>query len=119
NFLALFTVGTAVARTVGSGLIDVSIVTPSVILGGVLGAIAWHLITWYYGLPSSSSHALIGGYAGAAVAAAGPMAITWGRKWVETIAFIVVSPLLGMFFGFVLMTVTLWTFARVSRRPAE
>jgi inorganic phosphate transporter, PiT family len=119
NFMALFTVGTAVAKTVGSGLIDVSIVTPTVILGGLLGAIVWNLITWYYGLPSSSSHALIGGYAGAAVAAAGPAAITWGRKWVEMLAFIVISPVLGMFFGFLLMTITLWIFARVARRPAE
>jgi inorganic phosphate transporter, PiT family len=119
NFLALFTVGTAVAKTVGSGLIDVSIVTPTVILGGLLGAIVWNLITWYYGLPSSSSHALIGGYAGAAVAAAGPGAITWGKKWIELLAFIVISPVLGMFFGFLLMTITLWTFSRMKRRPAE
>jgi inorganic phosphate transporter, PiT family len=119
NFLALFTVGTAVAKTVGSGLIDTEIVTPTVILGGLLGAIVWNLITWYYGLPSSSSHALIGGYAGAAVAAAGPSAITWGRKWIETLAFIVISPVLGMFFGFLLMTVTLWAFSKVKRRPAE
>jgi inorganic phosphate transporter, PiT family len=119
NFLALFTVGTAVAKTVGSGLIDVDIVTPTVILGGLLGAIVWNLITWYYGLPSSSSHALIGGYAGAAVASAGPDAVTWGRKWVEMLAFIVISPVLGMFFGFLLMTVTLWAFSRMARRPAE
>src|SRR5215212_8684747 len=75
NFSALFLVGTAVAKTVGKGMIDVSIVTPSVILGALLGAITWNLITWWSGLPSSSSHALIGGYAGAAVAKAGWAAI--------------------------------------------
>src|SRR5438093_12326870 len=71
NFVAAFTVGTAVAKTVGSGMIDVSVVDPNVVLGGLLGAILWNLITWFYGLPSSSSHALIGGYAGAAVAKGG------------------------------------------------
>ena len=71
NFLAAFTVGTAVARTIGVGMIDVSIVTPSVILGALLGAIVWNLITWWFGLPSSSSHALLGGYAGAAPASQG------------------------------------------------
>src|SRR6185295_4419275 len=80
NFVAAFVVGTGVAKTVGSGMIDVKIVDPNVILGGLLGAIVWNLITWFYGLPSSSSHALIGGYAGAAVAKAGLPAIIWGTK---------------------------------------
>ncbi len=80
NFVALFTVGTAVAKAIGKGMIDLDIVTPTVILGGLLGAIIWNLITWYYGLPSSSSHALIGGYAGSAVAAAGTGAIEWGTS---------------------------------------
>src|SRR5207237_1543295 len=71
NFIAAFTFGTAVAKTVGSGLVDIHIVTFSVIFAGLIGAIAWDLITWYFGLPTSSSHALIGGYAGAAVAKAG------------------------------------------------
>src|SRR5512134_649839 len=75
NFMALFTVGTAVAKTVGAGMIDVDLVTPNVILGGLLGAIIWNLITWWYGLPSSSSHALVGGLVGAALAAAGPEAV--------------------------------------------
>ena len=78
NFVAAFTFGTAVATTVGSGMIDIKIVTFAVIFGGLTGAIIWDLITWYYGLPTSSSHALIGGYAGAAVAKAGPAAITAG-----------------------------------------
>src|SRR3984893_3384498 len=78
NFVAAFTFGTAVAKTVGSGMIDVHIVTFAVIFGGLIGAIVWDLITWYYGLPTSSSHALIGGYAGAAVAKAGFAAILPG-----------------------------------------
>src|SRR5690349_1895879 len=71
NFVAAFTFGTAVAKTVGAGLVDISIVTFAVIFSGLIGAIVWDLITWYYGLPTSSSHALIGGYAGAAVTKAG------------------------------------------------
>jgi inorganic phosphate transporter, PiT family len=112
NFIALFTVGTNVARTVGSGMIDVAIVDPNVILGGLLGAIVWNLITWRFGIPSSSSHALIGGYAGAAVAKAGLAAILWGPKWTQTLVFIVLSPLVGMLAGSVLMVVVAWIFHR-------
>ena len=92
NFVAAFTFGTAVATTVGSGMIDIHVVTFAVIFGGLTGAIIWDLITWYYGLPTSSSHALIGGYAGAAVAKAGFAAIIAGG-WTKTIIFIVLSPL--------------------------
>ena len=74
NFAAAFGFGTAVAKTVGSGMIDITVVTFAVILAGLIGAIVWDLITWYFGLPTSSSHALIGGYAGAAVARGGPSA---------------------------------------------
>ena len=95
NFVAAFTVGTAVAKAIGAGMIDLSIVTPNVIMGGLLGAIVWNLITWFYGIPSSSSHALIGGYAGSAVSKAGMAAVTWGTKWVQTLSFIVISPLVG------------------------
>jgi len=114
NFVAAFTIGTAVAKAIGQGLIDVSVVTPNVILGGLLGAIIWNLITWYYGIPSSSSHALIGGYAGAAVAKAGLGAITWGAKWVQTLSFIVISPLVGLAAGFAIMLAVYWTFQKVS-----
>jgi PiT family inorganic phosphate transporter len=114
NFIAAFTVGTAVAKTIGSGMIEVSIVDPNVILGGLLGAIIWNLITWWKGLPSSSSHALIGGYAGAAIAKAGLAGITWGTKWILTLAFIVVSPVLGMVLGSSLMIATLWIFHRTN-----
>ena len=117
NFIAAFFGGTAVARTIGSGMIDVAVVDPNVIFGGLAGAIAWNLITWYYGLPSSSSHALIGGYAGAAVAKAGLAAITWGSKWTLTIVFIVLSPLLGMLAGSTLMIGVMWLFHRT--RPGR
>ncbi|MFL5382828.1 MAG: inorganic phosphate transporter [Longimicrobiaceae bacterium] len=111
NFAALFVIGTAVAKTVGKGMIDVDIVTPSVILGGLLGAIAWNLITWYSGLPSSSSHALLGGYAGAAVAKAGWASILWAG-WTKTLVFIVLSPVIGMLLGFGLMVLVHWLFHR-------
>src|SRR6185295_6831746 len=103
NFVAAFTFGTAVAKTVGSGMVDLNVVTFAVIFGGLSGAIIWDLITWYYGLPTSSSHALIGGYAGAAVAKAGFAAIVPGG-WTKTLLFIVLSPLLGMLLGLALMT---------------
>ncbi|MBX6362940.1 MAG: inorganic phosphate transporter [Gemmatimonadetes bacterium] len=112
NFAAAFVVGTAVARTIGVGMIDVAVVTPSVVLGGLLGAIIWNLITWYFGLPSSSSHALIGGYAGAAVARAGFEAII-PSGWTNTLLFIVLSPIIGMILGFTLMVLTYWLFHRV------
>jgi PiT family inorganic phosphate transporter len=109
NFLAAFTVGTAVAKTVGKGMIDVNIVTPNVILAGLLGAIFWNLITWWYGLPSSSSHALVGGYAGAAVAKAGFAALI-PAGWTKTLIFIVASPLIGGGAGYILMISFYWIF---------
>ncbi|MFN2563779.1 MAG: anion permease [Gemmatimonadaceae bacterium] len=114
NFIALFVIGTHVAKTVGSGMIDVAIVDPNVVLGGLLGAIVWDLVTWHAGIPSSSSHALIGGYAGAAVAKAGLPAITWGAKWIATLSFIVLSPLIGMLLGSSLMVAVAWLFHRAS-----
>ena len=111
NFLAAFTVGTAVARTMGQGMIHVSIVDPNVILGALLGAIAWNIVTWHFGLPSSSSHALIGGYGGAAVAKAGFSAII-PAGWTKTLVFIVLSPIIGMILGFVLMVAVYWIFRR-------
>ena len=114
NFLALFTVGTAVAKTVGSGMIDVAIVNPNVVLAALLGAIAWNIITWSYGIPSSSSHALIGGYAGAAIAKSGWAAIVWGAKWIETLSFIVISPIVGLIVGLLLMTAIYWIFRRAN-----
>ena len=114
NFIAAFVFTTAVAKTIGKGMIDLNIVTPNVILAGLLGAIIWDLATWFWGIPSSSSHALIGGYAGAAIAKAGWAAILWGQKWFETLSFIVISPLFGMLLGFVLMATVFWTFQKAS-----
>src|SRR6187200_865906 len=113
NFVAAFTFGTAVAKTVGSGLVDIKVVTFAVIFAGLMGAIIWDLITWYYGLPTSSSHALFGGYAGAAVAKAGFVAII-PSGWTKTLVFIVVSPLIGMIVGLGLMTAIFWVFRRVT-----
>jgi PiT family inorganic phosphate transporter len=118
NFVAAFGFGTAVAKTIGNGLIDLSIVDPLVILGGLLGAIAWDLITWYYGIPSSSSHALIGGYGGAAVAKAGVHALILGG-WVAPILFIFVAPVLGLVLGFTLMVATSWAFRRSTPRRVD
>lgn len=116
NFLALFLFDTEVAKTIGKGMIDLAVVNPDVILAGLLGAITWNLITWWYGIPSSSSHALIGGYAGAAVTKAGFAAII-ASGWVKTIIFIVVSPMVGMAAGWALMVATSWIFR--NQRPAK
>jgi PiT family inorganic phosphate transporter len=109
NFVAAFTFGTAVASTVGAKMIDLNVVTFAVILGGLTGAIVWDLITWYFGLPTSSSHALVGGYAGAAVAKAGFGAII-PSGWTKTLLFIVLSPLIGLGLGLGLMTAIFWLF---------
>jgi PiT family inorganic phosphate transporter len=109
NFVAAFTFGTAVANTVGAGMIDIHIVTFSVIFGGLAGAIIWDLITWYFGLPTSSSHALVGGYAGAAVAKAGFAAII-PSGWTKTIIFIFLSPFIGLAAGLLLMVAIHWIF---------
>ncbi len=113
NFIAAFAFGTAVAKTIGKDLIDVTVVDSEVILGGLVGAIAWNLITWYFAIPSSSSHALIGGYAGAAVAKVGIQAIVWGAAWVKTLSFIVLSPMIGMAVGWLLMVAVSWIFHRM------
>src|SRR5262245_46938155 len=109
NFIAAFTFGTAVAKTVGAGMVDVKVITFAVIFAGLMGAIVWDLITWYFGLPTSSSHALIGGYAGAAVAKAGWVAIV-PAGWTKTLIFIVLSPLIGLLLGLSLMTAIFWVF---------
>jgi inorganic phosphate transporter, PiT family len=119
NFIAAFFFGTAVARTVGSGMVDLDVVTYSVILTGLIGAITWNLITWYFGLPTSSSHALFGGYGGAAVAKAGFSAIIVAG-WTKTLIFIVLAPLIGLTVGLLLMSSIFWIFrdtapSRVAR----
>ncbi|MBA2355847.1 MAG: inorganic phosphate transporter [Acidobacteria bacterium] len=116
NFIAAFGFGTAVARTVGKGMVDLDIVTFAVIGAGLTGAIVWNLITWYFGLPTSSSHALFGGYAGAAVAKAGVSALLLSG-WIPTLVFIVLAPLVGLAVGLGTMTATFWIFRRTS--PAK
>ena len=96
NFVAAFGFGTAVAQTVGAGMVDLSVVTFTVIFAGLIGAIVWDLITWYFGLPTSSSHALFGGYAGAAIAKAGFARAHRRRAGRKTLIFIVLAPLIGM-----------------------
>ena len=113
NFVAAFGFGTAVARTIGTGMIDIRIVTFAVIFAGLVGAIGWDLITWYFGLPTSSSHALIGGYAGAAVTKAGFAALI-PAGWTKTLVFIVISPLIGLIAGLVLMVAIYWIFSRTT-----
>jgi len=104
NFVAFLIFGTAVAHTIGTGLIDITVVTPLVILAGLLGAIGWNLFTWYNGLPTSSSHALIGGYAGAAMVKAGSGVII-AQGWVKTIIFIFLAPVIGLVLGLILIVV--------------
>jgi PiT family inorganic phosphate transporter len=111
NFLALFIFHLSVATTVGKGIIDQGIVDHYVVFGALIGAIGWNLITWWYGIPSSSSHALIGGLCGAAVAKAGTWALI-PAGILKTVAFIFISPVVGMLFGALLMLLVSWLFVR-------
>ncbi len=113
NFIAFTIFGTAVAKTIGKGMIDIDIVDPTVILGGLIGAITWNLITLYFAIPTSSSHALIGGYSGAAVAKVGTSAII-ASGWTKTLIFIVLAPVIGMILGIILTIVSSWI---VHKRP--
>jgi PiT family inorganic phosphate transporter len=114
NFVAAFGFGTAVAKTIGKGMIDIHAVTFGVIFGGLMGAIIWDLITWYFGLPTSSSHALIGGYAGAAVARAMSFSVIEPSGWSKTLIFIILAPLIGLVLGLLITSATYWTFRRQS-----
>lgn len=130
NFIAaiplLFFHEAGVAKTVGAGMVDINLVTEMVVLAGLIGAIFWNLFTWYYGLPSSSSHALIGGYAGATMAKAG---LTRGwisifealvpSGWTSTILFIFLAPLIGLALGYLLMVVVFWLFRHSSPRRMD
>lgn len=118
NFLAAFFFGTGVATTIGRGFVNTKIVTPYVILAGLIGAILWNLLTWFLGVPVSSSHALIGGYAGAALAKAGGVGLVAG-KWPSTLAFIVVAPVMGLILGSGLMIAVYWVFHRFSPRRLD
>jgi PiT family inorganic phosphate transporter len=107
NFVAFLVFSTTVAETIGKGMIDIKTVTPIVVLAGLGGAIFWNLITWYFGLPSSSSHALIGGYAGAAIVKSG-FGVIIVSGWYKTLIFIVLAPAIGLFLGFLLRIITTW-----------
>ena len=107
NFAAAFGFGVGVAKTIGKDMIDIERVDNTVIFAGLFGAIVWNLITWYLGLPTSSSHALIGGYAGSAVSKAG-LGVIITSGWTKTLLFIVLSPVVGMILGFTIMAITLW-----------
>jgi len=113
NLVAAFLFDVHVAKTLGRGLIDLAVVTEYVIMAGLIGAIVWNLITWFYGLPTSSSHALMGGYAGAAIAKAGFGSILLGG-WTKTVLFLFLAPVIGMVLGFCLMVLLMWTFHRRS-----
>jgi PiT family inorganic phosphate transporter len=114
NFVAAFGFGTAVAKTIGKGMIDINSVTFGVIFGGLMGAIIWDLITWYFGLPTSSSHALIGGYAGAAVARSMSFSVIEPSGWSKTLIFIILAPMIGLVLGLVITSITYWLFRRSS-----
>ncbi len=113
NFAALFVFQLKVATTVGRGILDPGIVDHYVVFGALVGAIAWNLITWWYGIPSSSSHALIGGLVGAAVAKGGTWALITGGI-MKTVVFIFISPMVGMLFGALLMLAVSWLFVRTT-----
>ncbi len=119
NFIAFLIYGTHVAKTVGGDLINIDLIVPQwrlwVLLCALIGAIAWNVITWYYGLPSSSSHALVGAYAGAAMAAhQGVSGLLKPEGWIKTIIFIFISPVIGFILGFALMVTIMWIFRRFS-----
>src|SRR5258705_2106354 len=130
NFVAFFVFHQGVAKTIKSGVVSAEAVTIAVVAAGLLSAITWNLITWYYGIPSSSSHALVGGYAGAAVVKGGWKVLNGGGliyellvhgKWntehitiIDIGAFILIAPLLGVILGFILMVIIYWVFRRAS-----
>ncbi|MBK9153996.1 MAG: inorganic phosphate transporter [Chloracidobacterium sp.] len=125
NFIAFAVFGTAVAKTIGSDMVDIAKIPGDdqlfVLLAAVIGAVIWNLITWYAGLPTSSSHALVGAYAGSAIASffwhyglTSPLPVLKAAGWIKTISFIVLSPLIGMTLGFMLMVAVYWIFHRVS-----
>jgi PiT family inorganic phosphate transporter len=118
NFVAIFTVGLHVASTVGKGTVDPHIVDHYVVFGVLVGAIIWNVITWYYGIPSSSSHALIGGLVGSAVAKSGTGALVGGGL-LKTVQWIILSPLLGFILGSLVMLAVSWIFVRTPPRKVD
>ncbi|MGI9054696.1 MAG: inorganic phosphate transporter [Pyrinomonadaceae bacterium] len=130
NFIAFAVFGTAVAKTIGGDMVNISAIAADyrlyVLLAALLGAIIWNLITWYLGLPTSSSHALVGAYAGGAIAAFvsgngfdGVSSVLIAKGWIKTLTFIVLSPLIGMTLGFFMMVAVYWIFHRVSVKKVD
>lgn len=130
NFIAFVVFGTAVAKTIGGDMVNISAIAPDyrlyVLLAALLGAVIWNLITWYLGLPTSSSHALVGAYGGGAISAyisangfAGASTVLIAQGWIKTITFIVLSPLIGMTLGFFMMVAVYWIFRRVNVRKID
>ena len=118
NFVAAFVLGTAVAKTIGSGMIHISSVTQYVVIAGLLGAIVWDLLTWWWGLPTSSSHALIGGMAGAAIMRSG-FGVIIAEGWYKTLIFIVVAPIMGLLLGLILMVSVFWLLRNKAPRRID
>src|SRR5829696_7319373 len=123
NFIAFAVFGTRVAKAIGDG-VRMDLISADlrlyVLLAALVGAIVWNLITWYLGLPTSSSHALLGGYAGAGIAAHGGVSgLLKAEVWFRTLKFIVLSPLIGMFVGFTLMVLVFWIFRRQSAAKVD
>jgi PiT family inorganic phosphate transporter len=124
NLIAFLVLGTRVAKTVGGDLVHLEVVKPDlrlfVVLAGVMGAIAWNITTWYLGLPTSSSHALIGGYGGAAIAAYGSFfGILKPEGWIKTTVFIVASPTIGLILGWTFMLAMHWIFRGSTPRRVD
>lgn len=119
NFVSAFSFGTGVAKTVGKGMVDLSSVTPYVILCGLVGAVFWDLITWWFGLPTSSSHALFGGYAGAAIARASSFHVLIWSGWIKTILFMALAPLIGLIAAHIFMTAVYWLFQSSSPKKMD
>jgi PiT family inorganic phosphate transporter len=118
NFVAAFLLGTAVAKTIGAGMIRIDYVTQYVVITGLLGAITWDLLTWWWGLPTSSSHALIGGYAGAAVMRSGWHVII-AEGWSKTLIFIVVAPVMGLVLALAFMIAVSWLLRNGAPRKID
>jgi inorganic phosphate transporter, PiT family len=119
NFVSAFSFGTGVAKTVGSGMVDLSAVTPYVILCGLAGAIVWDLFTWRLGLPTSSSHALFGGYAGAAIARTSSLHVLVWSGWIKTIVFMAVAPFLGLVAAYAFMIAVYWLFRDATPKKMD
>src|SRR6266446_997501 len=118
NFAAAFLLGTAVAKTIGKGMIRIESVSQYVVIAGLVGAIVWDLLTWWWRLPTSSSHALIGGYAGAAIMRSG-FGVIVPAGWHKTLIFIVVAPIMGLFLGLVLMVSVYWLLRNKAPRRID